>query len=50
MSQEYMEARQWPAVYDLCHTFLHVARVKTHKDMRELHTFHWEIHFVWFTT
>ena len=29
--------RQWPKVYDLCHTFLYVARVKTHTDMRESH-------------
>ena len=27
--------RQWPEVYDLCHTFLHVARVRKHTDMRE---------------
>ena len=29
--------RQWPKVYDLCHTFLYVARVKTHTDMRVSH-------------
>ena len=28
-------ARQWPEVYDLCHTFLHVARVKKPTAMRE---------------
>ena len=35
-------SRQWPAVYDLCHTFssLHVARVGKHTDMRELHALH----------
>ena len=27
-------------VYDSCHTFLHVARVRKHTDMRELHAFH----------
>ena len=32
-------SRQWPEVYDLCHTFLHVARVRKHTDMRELHVF-----------
>ena len=32
-----VQVRQWPEVYDLCHTFLHVARVRTHTDMRELH-------------
>ena len=32
--------RQWPEVYDLCHTFLNVARVRKHTDMRELHVFH----------
>ena len=31
--------RQWPEVYDSCHTFLHVARVRKHTDMRELHAF-----------
>ena len=30
-------SRQWPEVYDLCHTFLHVARVRKHTDMQELH-------------
>ena len=29
--------RQWPEVYDLCPTFLHVARVRKQTDMRELH-------------
>ena len=29
--------RQWPEVYDLCHTFLHVARVKKHTAVRESH-------------
>ena len=28
-------ARQWPEVYDLCHTFLHFARVTKHAPMRE---------------
>ena len=36
--------RQWPKVYDLCHTFLHVARVRKHTDMRELHVFHVVFH------
>ena len=27
--------RQWPEVYDLCHTFLHVERVKEPTAMRE---------------
>ena len=27
--------RQWPEVYDSCHIFLHVARVRKHTDMRE---------------
>ena len=31
--------RQWPEVYDLCHTFLHVVLVRKHTDMRELHVF-----------
>ena len=31
-------SRQWPKVYDLCHTFLHVARVRKHMDMQELQT------------
>ena len=26
--------RQWPEVYDSCRTFLHVARVRKHTDMR----------------
>ena len=29
-------SRQWPEVYDLCHTFLHVARVK---HLRESNAF-----------
>ena len=29
-------SRQWPEVYDLCHTFLHVAQVKKLTAMREL--------------
>ena len=29
--------RQWPEVYDLCHTFLHVGWARKHTDMRELH-------------
>ena len=33
-------SRQWPEVYDLCHTFLHIARVRKHTDMRELHAKH----------
>ena len=28
-------SRQWPKVYDLCHTFLHVAQVRKHTAMRE---------------
>ena len=28
--------RQWPEVYDLCHTFLHLAGVKKPTAMREL--------------
>ena len=31
--------RQFPEVYDLCHTFVHVARVKQHTDMRESQAF-----------
>ena len=27
----------WAVVYDSCHTFLHVVRVRKHTDMRELH-------------
>ena len=34
-----LQVRQWPEVYDLCHTFLHVARVRKHTDMPELHAF-----------
>ena len=34
-----MTPRQWPEVCDLCHTFLHVARVRKHTDMRELYAF-----------
>ena len=29
--------RQWPEVYELCHTFLHVVRVKKSTAMRESH-------------
>ena len=29
--------RQWPKVYDLCSTFLHIVQVRKHTDMRELH-------------
>ena len=32
--------RQWPEVYDLCHTFCtlrETQRVRKHTDMRELH-------------
>ena len=32
-----LSSRQWPEVYDFCHTFLHVARVQKHTDMRESH-------------
>ena len=32
--------RQWPEVYDLCHPFLHVALVRKHTAMRELHAKH----------
>ena len=28
-------SRQWPEVYDLCHTFLHIARVRKHTAMRK---------------
>ena len=28
--------RQWPKVYDLCHTFLHVTLARKHTDMQEL--------------
>ena len=35
----FLDSRQWPEVYDSCHTFLHVARVRKHTDMRELHAF-----------
>ena len=34
-----MLIRQWPEVYDLCHTFLHVELVRKHTDMIELHAF-----------
>ena len=30
----FAKVRQWPKVYDLCHTFLHVARVKKPCDSR----------------
>ena len=30
-----LSIRQWPEVYDSCHTFLHVARVKKPTAMRE---------------
>ena len=36
-SQLVGETRQWPEVYDLCHTFLHVALVRKHTNMRESH-------------
>ena len=29
-----MEARQWPKIYDLCHTFLDVASQTTHCHAR----------------
>ena len=32
-----LPCRQWPRVYDLCHTFLDVALVKQHMPMRESH-------------
>ena len=32
-----LSSRQWPEVYDLCHTFLHIVRVRKHTNMRELH-------------
>ena len=38
--------RQWPEVYDSCHTFLHVARVRKHTDIRELHAKHVQISHV----
>ena len=34
---ESVPIRQWPEVYDLCHTFLHVARVKKPRAMLESH-------------
>ena len=36
---------QWPEVYDLCHTFLHVELVKKHMAMRESHVFHMAVFF-----
>ena len=33
--------RQFPEVYGFCHTFLHVAQVKKHTDMREWHVRVW---------
>ena len=33
-------SKQWPEVYDLCHTFLHVALARKHTDMQEMHAFH----------
>ena len=30
-------SRQWPKVYDLCHTFLHIVQVKQHTAMQESH-------------
>ena len=33
------DIRQWPGVYDLCHTFLQFVRVRKHTDMPELHVF-----------
>ena len=33
-----LATRQWPKVYDFCHTFLHVARVRKHTNMQELHS------------
>ena len=35
--QRSIATRQWLEVYDLCHTFLHVALDRKHTDMRELH-------------
>ena len=32
-----MDERQWPKVYDFCHTFMHVEQVKKHIAMREMH-------------
>ena len=43
-------SRQWPEAYDSCHTFLHVARVKTHTDIRESHVFRNSRMSVWFFT
>ena len=34
-------SRQWPEVYDLCHTCLHVSRVRKHTDMRECNSRIW---------
>ena len=39
VNSKLVRARQWPEVYDLCHTLLHVARVKQHTAMRETHEF-----------
>ena len=36
---EVVKSRHWSEVYDIYHTFLHVARVRKHTDMRELHAF-----------
>ena len=33
-------SRQWPEVYQLCHTFLHVARVRKHTAVWESHAKH----------
>ena len=38
-SDESVMIRQWPEVYDLCHTFWHVARVKKTTATRESHVF-----------
>ena len=34
-----LASRQWPKVCELCHTFLHVARVRNYIDMQELLVF-----------
>ena len=37
MQNDQVAARQWPEVYDLCHTFLNVVLVRKNTDMLELH-------------
>ena len=40
MNEKAKSIRQWPEVYDSCHTFLHIVQVRKHKDMQESHVFH----------